>query len=199
MHIVILTCPNCPPIHFDAIHRSNPYASISVYYEEHWGEKKNHWRNADRMIRNWWMNNRKCFPYEKHFVILEWDVYVNDEIIWVDKEDALSGKNLHVDLESKWEWWKDADKLPSDMTPVGLSPLCCLSMTRDALDEIARPKWDSLFQSNIFCELRLPSIVYHSGMKVTTSDLPYVSSGETKAHTSGKRGIFHSVKQPTRK
>lgn len=196
MHIVILTCPNCPPIHFEHIRRNNPYASVSVYYEEHWGDTKDHWRNADRMIRNWWLRNRDCFQHEDRFVILEYDVFVNDEIVWVEDGSDASAKNVHDSVETNWTWWSEVEKLPYEMNPKGISPLCCITMNRSALDSIADPFWDELFKEDIFCELRLASILEAQNKIIKPMKLPYVSHDSTEAHRKGYYGIFHAVKTP---
>lgn len=191
MHAVILSCPNCPPIHVGHLQKHNPYLPVSIYYEEQWGEKEINWRNADRMIRNWWKRNRDCFSTEKQFIILEWDVFINDQLEWVDLGEDLSGKNLHTNPKAAWKWMREQDRLP--MKPVGLSPLACITMSRKALDEIVKKKYDDLFDQDIFCELRLPSIVANAGLVVKPMPLPCVNS---KTINPSGFGIFHAVKHP---
>lgn len=192
MHIVIMSAPNCPPIHCGAIQAANPYTSMSVYYEERFTDRYPLWRNADRMIRNWWKQNRSCFPYEKQFVILEWDVYAN--VKFDSSFEGVVGNKIHT-TGDRWQWFAESNRLYLGMKPIGLSPLCVLMMDRYALEDLIQPCFDALYSKDIFCELRLPSVLNHTNNKISELDLPTILSSPV---TPNGPGIYHSVKQPVK-
>ena len=62
-----------------------------------------------------------------------------------------------------------------------------------ALDAVLHPLHDAVFAANIFCEMRLPTVIRFEGFGVAAMDLPQVVC---TPQTPTFPGIWHPVKLP---
>jgi len=173
-------------------HRCN-----SIQYEG--DERHEAWRNVDRNIRNWWIEHRDEVK-SRHVVIFEWDVRCNVPIgpLFRPFDGLLCSEIKRLnDPGEPWRWFDEIPKLPEELREkaIGVVPLGVLQFSREVLDAIASPEFDPLFTEDLYCELRLPTLVRHLGFaiqtlkslkQVTWYRLPYVWL---------RRGIFHPVKE----
>lgn len=140
------------------------------------------WRNADRMIVNWWKKNN---INSDHLYIFEWDVYVNCKLIEHDIDVGVGG----IRMGGRWDWWKETDRLPEEMraSAMGIVPLGVMYLHRRVLDVMAS---SDLYDLDIFSELRTGTIINHAGFK---TDLIFPDARYYKMKVNGE-GVFHSVK-----
>lgn len=160
------------------------------------------WRNCDRNIRNWWKINHHRILGD-HVVFLEWDVVCNVPIEKIFRpQNGLVGSELKTQPQDShdWLWFKELNELPPEMrsTAIGLVPLAAIQLSRAALDAISDDRHDALYESDIFCELRTPSLLRHLGFPIeSTSTLKHVT-WQPMPYPWLRRGIFHPIKKARR-
>lgn len=171
---------------------SNPGLKVFVGFDERQGPKKDLWRSCDRFLRDWWRENRNHVESE-HLWYLEYDVLVSALLPDVSNVKGMAGKGHKRRSNRDWVWMREAERLPVGMEPVGIVPLGVTVYHRLALDAVASTEWDRLFASDVFCELRLPSVLYHCGFEVKVLPLPDVRWHATSPPVD-RPGIYHAVK-----
>ncbi len=146
------------------------------------------WRNCDVALRNWWNNQIES----EFLLVIEWDVYINEKVNIIFGNTFQKGATFQeIKTAGKpWYWWRESSKIP--MRPAGVVPFGVALYDRDALNKICDPKYDNLFRQDIFCELRMGSVLLDAGVPMNAFGLPSISYKNTKV--SGK-GIFHAVKE----
>ncbi len=158
------------------------------------------WRNCDRNIRAWWRENRDRVSAGS-MVFAEYDVLCN-----VDTRTVLPRLPLGVGIcgphrvsriRDRRRFWPFADipRLPLPMRPlaIAIAPLAVLIISRAALDLILRPELDEVFAADIFCELRLPTVIRWAGLQVASMDLQNVHVTRMTVDDCPS-GIYHPVK-----
>ena len=147
------------------------------------------WRNCDRSLRNWWLENRNLFSSE-YLLVLEWDVLVTKKINIIFKPGFSCVSTR--DSSHKWDWLKESNMLVG-MEPFGFVPFAVLAFDRKALDYLCDSRWDRLYEDDVFCELRVGSIAKRSGMQINIlpgmGEVKYIKNNIIKGP-----GIYHSVK-----
>ncbi|OYV06021.1 MAG: hypothetical protein CFE26_08560, partial [Verrucomicrobiales bacterium VVV1] len=121
------------------------------------------WRNCDRHIRNWWKASRHLVK-SQHVIFLEWDVVCNvplDRILSVQEGLVCSRIKRQHNPEDSWYWFREVPNLPAAMqaSAIGVVPLAVLQLTREALDALCEECHDELFTSDIYCEMRTPTLL----------------------------------------
>lgn len=187
--------------HAEAIDLSNPNLSKWVHDSGDHSLGSDGWRNCDRSIREFWKGARE-HVHAKRVLFLEWDALVTIDLRTIFPAGALRYPGIEgVGVKSlvrdgrSWGPMKEANRLPAEMrlAACGIAPLAVLMISSEALGAIIDPKFDPLFEADIFCELRLPSLLKWLGFAISDNPaLSNVKPGPILYPT--EPGIFHAVK-----
>jgi hypothetical protein len=201
--VVWMTTPYSGTPHAVSLQAANPGLDIRVCNSVHGRtqeERYQRWRNCDRNIRSWWRINRADVEADS-ILFLEWDVFCDVDLRSVIPPRppgvGIAGAEIMSGLADARRFWPFADipRLPREMHAIACAtaPLAVLLISRAALDAILAPAYDAVFAADLFCELRLPTVIRHAGFGVAALDLPGVTA--TPAVPT-EHGIFHPVKHP---
>jgi len=166
------------------------YSDVHCVVDKRTGVRVDLWRNADRMIRAFWLQNHSIVTGDIIWW-LEWDVYLKKSLPLFYGGAGMGGKDIKVQGQP-WEWFRESDRLPANMKPIGVAPLGVSVFTRAALDEICRSEWDDLYAADVFGELRTPSIIHNAGLGLTEVHLPCVRYHQVKLGDEDE--VYHAVK-----
>jgi len=178
------------------------------------------WKTADfTMIREWWRFNRDKVKLDKIFY-MEWDVLANIKItddMFTDGVRTSDTFNIYKGIppEQSWKdevwWWGiDGDKLPIELKRVATSGWTfILWFSAAALDKLILLEWSKVWESDIICEMSLPTILKYNNVPMYdwSNNLGFMRahsieiSSETeidviKRIKSNQPGIYHPVKEP---
>lgn len=183
-------------------HNSEP---IFVMPAQKQGSGLETWRNADRVIRNWWRINSNSVK-TKNVLILEYDVYINAKINATDgryesvninfpDQGVACRDSFNQKQNRTYLFFNEKDRLPIEMQEhmCATAPLAVMLWNRDALDAICDPVFDDLFNLDIFCEMRIGTLLSYLGIKVYHANLPLANYMQREVDEGP--GIYHSVKQ----
>jgi hypothetical protein len=176
------------------------------------------WKTADyTMIREWWRFNRDKVKLDKLFY-MEWDVLANIKITDDMFTDGVRTSTTFQEYketppEQSWKdvpwWWgEDGDKLPVELKRAATSSMTCmLWLNADALDKLILPEWSKIWETDIICEMSLPTILryYNVPLYDWSNTLGFMRchcieiSPETELDVIDKiktkqPGIYHPVK-----
>jgi len=157
------------------------------------------WRNVDRLIRNWWKSDGYKTNANTIFC-LEWDVYCNYALEKIETSPGLNSVHVLNPIDNEdWCWWQELNRLPKELHQyaTGCVPLGFLAISRECLDNISESKFDHIFDSDIFSEMRLPTCVKFCGFDVqefTKTDLKNSIFCYEIDISTKQVGIFHAVK-----
>ena len=161
------------------------------------GEARKHaWRNCDRMIRSWWLNQGNKLDFDRA-IFLEWDVLFDARIEDILPDGDFVGKDVKYPKMCNWHWFQEIERLPTSIRTYarGIAPLAVLAISRRCLDAMmTHPLAEDLFSMDIFCELRLPTLAACCGFEpVSNSEcMPNVQFDRVLPEAGG--GVWHSVK-----
>lgn len=187
--------------HAAALQAANPGLEIHACYSSHAAtqqERLHLWRNCDRNIRAYWRDHRHLVAADA-VLFLEYDVFCDIEITHLsaalDRGVDIAGaevKSCVRHLRSYWPF-EDIPRLPRFMQGLAcaIAPAGVLLISRPALDAILAPEYDAVFAADIFCEVRLPTVIRHAGLNVGSLPLPFV---DATPKTPTSPGIWHPVK-----
>ena len=183
------------PIHLDHLKKSNPkanilLANISKYNADF--KIKYRWRNSDIFIRRWIRDNRKDIN-SANIAIIEWDVLITQKLPDLNI-NGLLGKNIQY--QNNWYWFKESHLLGKyQQYSIGITPLCILFMDQKCIDAWIDPEFDVLYSSDIFCELRLPTILNSRGIKISRIPLSLPNVSTLKSQYKNIPDIYHPIKE----
>ena len=203
--IVWMTTQATGTPHAAALQAANPGLRIHVKSPAAAGngpgqERTGAWRNCDRNIRVWWRDHRGQVTTES-VLFLEYDVLVNVPLLPVVPSMTpgvgIAGAAVLTAVADGRKYWpfRETNRLPVAIRShaIGIAPLAFLQISRHALDRLIDQCYDQAFAADIFCELRLPTVIRHAGYQVAALDLPEVGVKPLQPGP-GERGIFHPVK-----
>jgi len=162
------------------------------------------YRNNDSAFRNWLKKNIDSIQ-NHNVAIFDWDVLCKMEL----PNDFPLGNEIivkeHIPYSQEtfdWWWFSEYNKLQEFKAyACGIQPLGVLFTSKDSLTKLLDPKLDKLFKSNIFCELRFPTVCNYLGIKINTFTQPQLEFIRTRPDYSDeikefKIGyIYHPVKK----
>ena len=160
------------------------------------------WRNCDRNIRAWWRANGAAVAKDE-VIFLEYDVFCNMGLSAVlpplARGVGAAGGRIMTAVADRRTFWPfcEIHRLPLHLRSfaIGIAPLAFLQISRAALDDLCDPEYDAVFALDLFCELRLPTVIRRCGYNIMPLPLPGV--GVRALHPRPEdRGIFHPVKHP---
>jgi len=195
---VWMTSGNRGAPHDAALRNSNP--GLTIYTHTSAESGMDGWRNCDRGIRDWWVSNREATA-AGNFLFLEYDVLVKTDMREMFPRlkplivVGCSLKTMVKDGRSSPPL-KEAWKLPPKMHPyaIALVPFAILMLSREALDEMASPENDALYQADIFNEMRTPTLLRFKGFTIQGNPRLSHITATTIPYPSGESGIWHAVK-----
>ena len=201
--VVWMTTPESGTPHAGALLSANPGVTIHTCHSPHphTGPARSHaWRNCDRNIRAWWKFNRDHITAPA-VLFLEYDVYCNvnlaASIPTLSLDIGLRAPSILSGVKNRRTYWpfEDIPALPRSMQALACAaaPLAVLLISRFALDAILSPEYDAVFAADIFCEVRLPTVIRHAGFSVAEMNLSYVGCSAIRPVFPG---IYHPVKSP---
>lgn len=161
---------------------------------------KRDWRNCDNNLRNWWKSNKHIVKSD-YLLVVEWDVKITDDIknYFDFDSNGIICKNIREFGKDKWVWFEESEKFPDHFKNKikGLYPLSVILFHRSSLDFIIREEFDDIFSKDIFCELRIATILNYGNFEIRGNQrLPDVQLVQSKNHLKYP-GIFHKVKTLT--
>lgn len=184
------------PIHLEHLQQSNPNANILLCDLSQYGlflNQKYCWRNSDIFIRNWLRCNRSSIT-RNNIAIVEWDVLITKPLPDICVHGLMCNNIQHSYQE--WYWFKESKLLSAkyEKFKIGVTPLCVLFMDQYCIDTIIDSEFDPIFSANIFCELRLPTILNSRNINITKYSMPNVNSLKT-TYDENIPDIYHPIKQ----
>lgn len=202
MHTVFLSVEGDGFPHLGKFVEANPTKSFDLwkYPPEETNEKRyTEWRNCDRNIRNYYKEIGQ-YTSQTDFLFLEWDVLVNVDLFEKFDKTPVNGIEGRYILSYKtnkdWHWFQEIDRFPSKFEDhfIGVVPLGVIRMSKNLLDEIIKPEHDYLYEQDIFCELRTPTLAKYLGFDIKGND------SLEKVHWQpieygGEKEIYHSIKK----
>lgn len=182
------------PLHLEHLQKSNSDANILLCDVSSYSlflDKRYCWKNNDILIRNWVRHNRSKIVND-NIALIEWDVVVTQKLPDL-KVDGLMGKNIQK-AGCSWYWFCESKRLgPIEKYKIGITPLAVLFMDQRCIDAWIDYKFDPLYSCDIFCELRLPSLINSEQIPINSYSMPTVSATKTKF--SNEPGIYHPIKE----
>ena len=137
-----------------------------------------------------------------HVLFLEGDVYVNTCLTelfhgpWMEHDLTAANMRYQVRDRRSWAGFREIERLPAELhdAAIGIEPLGVVLLSRAGLDSLLWTRYDEVFSADIFCELRLPTVIQHAGGDVGFCPrLADVGNWPTFPRR-GERGVWHPVK-----
>lgn len=202
MHTVFLSVYGNGFPHLEHFIGSNPNRTFDLWEcppEDTVDKKYTAWRNCDRNIRNYY---KEIGQYSEHtdFLFLEWDVLVNVDLFEKFDKTPVNGVEgkyiLPYKTNKDWHWFQEIDRFPSKFEGcfVGVVPLGVIRMSKNLLNEIIKPEYDSLYDKDIFCELRTPTLANYLGYSILGNDSLEMVHWKPVDYDGGM-DIYHSIKE----
>ncbi len=203
--VIILTTAAVGTPHLETLRAANPDLTIHVHAAPDADDAAGRitaWRNCDRNLREWWKTQRDSVTSDA-VLALEWDVFCNVDLMTIvpplGNGYGLMGPNIKSPVRDGRSWapFAELNRLPGGLASValGVAPAAVMQLSRKALDAVADEQWDEVFALDIFCELRLPTIVRACGFSVEEClHWRWVGTQPMRV-PSGGSGIFHPVKE----
>lgn len=199
-HWTILYTHHGMPIHLEYIKKYNPNAQIisinwiEQKYRQEFDQKQYAWRNCDKQIRLWLKDNIDLIKHN-NIAILEWDVLLTKALpdLHIDKFYANEIKipNIHG-----WPWFKEKYKLKIiERFSAGIAPLAVIYCHKSHLYKWLSAEYDWLYNEDIFCELRLGSIINHMGIELAELGIETIQCRSINLDKIKIDCIYHKVKQ----
>lgn len=176
--------------HMAHLQRSNPGVPIFLCCNRDNGDPHLEWRNSDRRLRDWWFNFGRNVLTDK-VIVLEWDVLVTIKLPGFDCD--FGGREFKTPVsDPHWKWFEETTKLENQAPPLGVVPLAVTFWKRRALDFLCDRRWDYLYRKDIFCELRMASVV---GSIFPLTEIPMPHVDWKLVNPTKEPGIYHAVKE----
>jgi hypothetical protein len=184
------------PIHLEHLQQSNPNAQIILldFSKNELGWDRQYiWRNSDKRIRIWAQKNADIIQYN-NIAILEWDVLVTKSLPDFPVS-GLYGGDIQIPGTRHWDWFNEISRLPEEYQKyaIGISPLSVIFMNKYCIDNWIDTKYDSIYELDIFGELRLPTVINHAGLSIKKYTMPNVN--DMKVLVQNIPDIYHPVKK----
>lgn len=204
---IITTSHNNNYGHIEQTRLHNPDAQIiAADTSSLWKKFGDAWsyRNNDSSFRVWLKYNIDNIEHN-NVAVFDWDVLCKMEL---PKDFPLTNEIIvkeHIPYTEKtfdWWWFGEYNKLQKYKPwACGIQPLGVLFTDKTSLSKILDPSLDKIFNSNIFCELRFPTICNYLNIKINTFTQPQLEfirtrpdySDEIKEFKTGY--IYHPVKR----
>lgn len=193
------------PLHLEHLRKSNPKSQIIPLHLKHNLPEPVIWRTSDKIVRELIKNIIDIIYYD-NILLIEWDIYINTEVPVIEFDGMLAKYNS-TDQSNGWIHWQDVAKFPKEYLPyIASSPLWGFTGIKlKYLKQLLDPKYDEIYDMDIFCEIRSATLVASMGGTVT--QYPYewreflLTGPGTEEFVRNeliknpdKQGFFHPVK-----
>lgn len=161
------------------------------------------WRNSDMCYMAWYSSHKRTVKCN-HWVLIEYDTYVNMDIRDFIKPNL--GNDVTVtaiktkDNSPDWPWWRDAGRLPAQCQGknlIGVTPISGVILTDKAFDHMSKFYLKNM-RHDAFAELRFGSIAKALMLKIEENKHPLAKNVRYEPHSEGnlatEYGICHPVK-----
>lgn len=193
------TFPEFGTPHAWALEKFNPGVTAHVIHSDQSLPRATAWRNCDRATRDWWRLNHGRTT-ASHFLVIEGDV------LWqyggFPPTSDLSFRDVMTTASNpRWCWWSDLRKIPHRYHPyaTGGGEFGIRMVSRRFLDAHVSSEFDELYDADVFCELRTPTVATFLGLPPTTFKLPGRIHWQPLPPPLEEVGVYHPVKWPTQK
>jgi hypothetical protein len=155
------------------------------------------WRNIDATLYRWF-EHRVCIA--RRYLIVEYDCLCNvnlDEYYAEVRDADVAGIDFFTQEDNpRWKWFGESElrNLPMEdrKYAAGISPLTCTMFSNEALESIV----NNIYRNDVFCELRLGTIIRKLGLKFQR--LPVLKRSTICWHIypwrADRAGLFHGIK-----
>lgn len=156
------------------------------------------WRNCDRAMRNWWLETGRLLEFDR-VAFLEWDVLFRQSLAKVFPPGDFVGREIvFPDSSPGWPWFRELNRLPASAKDAacGVIPLATMAISRSCLAAMMEhPLSEEMFASDLFCELRFPTLARVSGYSLAECKemTPHVACTEVRPGNTS--GVWHAVKR----
>jgi len=179
-------------IHLDHLKKSNPDAQILLCDISNDLPKVFVWRNNDKFIREWFRSNLDKIQHN-NIAILEWDVVVTIPLPDI-AVNGFVGRNLQRLNINQWVWFNEINRLGRYKPyAMGSAPFCVQFMDRQCINRWVDQEFDDIYSEDIFCELRLPTILNYANVNMSEYSMPYVE-WHVMEYYKDIPGIYHAIK-----
>ena len=197
--LVIMTCGERGTPHRAVISAANPGLTIHVWSGEETG--LDGWRNCDRNMREFWRAKRAEVAAQK-VLFIEYDVFANVALgplmPALQKGCGIVCAAVKSPVRDGRSWFpfQETNRLPAELQSVviGTAPMAVLLCDRAALDAVLDAKWDAVFEADVFCEIRLGTIMRSEGFSVVECSAWRGVGTRPMVPPGGASGIYHPVK-----
>lgn len=135
------------------------------------GFEKYSWRNCDKFIRHWLKKNKHLITTER-VALIEWDVLFTKELpTHLNLKNKILTRTRHLYSKDRddWNWFREISQLDDfQKSACGITIMGCLLFDKTFLDIWLNQEFDPLYKKDIFCELRLGTIMNHSNIEWDT-------------------------------
>jgi hypothetical protein len=155
------------------------------------------WRSIDNTLYRWFANRNVEADF---YVTIEYDCLCTVELTkhfqCADTDEVIGVDLFQRSANPDWQWFREAEvaKLPigDRRFAAGVVPFTCMMFSHKALLGIVTNMW----RNDIFCELRLGTIIRKLNLKFRR--LPLYARSTICWHTyswqANRPGLFHSIK-----
>jgi len=179
-------------LHLKHLEKSNPDAQILLADISNDLPTIMVWRNNDRYIREWLRNNYHKILHN-NIAFVEWDVLITINLPNINVCGFI-GKHLQRPGINEWVWFNEIDRLGKYKThAMGAAPFAIQFMDKEAVNTWMSNEYDDIYAKDIFCELRVPTIMNYAGIKMSEYSLPFVE-WHTIKYNKNIPGIYHAIK-----
>jgi hypothetical protein len=192
------------PIHLESLKKYNQQHQIIDIHTKNNLPKNIVWHNSDRNLRKYIKDYVHLIKNE-NVLLIEWDMYVNTSIPLMNFDGLYCKYAITPNISPQWQWWSEINKLPEEYRQYasGCPLLGFLGINIEILHKILDPKYDELFEMDMFCELRLATLVkylryniYSFPKNIThnmfTTDKEFAE--KQPLLDPNTKGIFHPIK-----
>jgi hypothetical protein len=191
------------PIHLSFLQKSNPQANIipidiSNNFSQHFA-----WRNSDNLVRDKIKEHINSIR-SQNIAIAEYDVLIKESLPNLNIDAVYCKKIMRLDKNKNWHWFRENSRLgPLKSFALGIFPMGFFLLNIEHLKYWLDSKYDFLYKENIFCELRLGTILNHAGSSIKEYNYPNILTRSALKHQNLEESIlvsrqdskiFHPVK-----
>lgn len=205
-------CDQLTRNHLDSLRMSNPAVvvvpvtdtvpellpgSVDVgKFPDPWASAQK-WRSIDSTLYRWFAN--RTFN-SRRYLVVEYDCFCNVNLV-AYYAAVMSADVAGIDLfkraeNPRWKWFMESEigKLPSADRPyaAGIVPFTCTMFSHEALEGIVA----NVCRNDVFCELRLGTVVSKLGLNFARLSIPNRESicWHIYPWRTDRQGLFHSIK-----
>jgi hypothetical protein len=178
------------PIHLSSLRLSNPEANIiplniTNNFSQHFA-----WRNSDNLVRDRIKEHIDSIR-SQNIAIAEYDVLIKEQLPDINVDAVYCKKIMRLNQNKNWHWFKEINRLGSlEPFALGLFPMGFFILNIEHIKCWLDSKYDFLYEENIFCELRLGTILNHAGFPIKEYNYSNILTRSALKHQNLEESIF---------